>query len=201
MTCQQWNEQLKQWLERRWPDRGAPECPPVLRRHADDCPRCRARLEAALLLLEGGALEPSCPPGLVERIIAGLQQQNRAARRIRPFSFALPAAAVLLIALGLVFLLRMPDRSVPDTVIVRFQLHAPDAGQVSVVGNWNRWDPQAQKLEDPDGDGVWEIEIPLKRDEEHQYQFLIDGQRWIPDPGAALQVDDGFGGVNSVLQI
>ena len=137
----------------------------------------------------------------VERIIAGLQQQNRAARRIRPFSFALPAAAVLLVALGLVFLLRMPDRSVPDTVIVRFQLHAPDAGQVSVVGNWNRWDPQAQKLEDPDGDGVWEIEIPLKRDEEHQYQFLIDGHRWIPDPGAALQVDDGFGGVNSVLQI
>jgi hypothetical protein len=52
-----------------------------------------------------------------------------------------------------------------------------------------------------DGDGVWEIEIPLKKGEEHQYQFLVDGESWIPDPEAPLQVGDGFGGVNSVLQI
>jgi len=100
-----------------------------------------------------------------------------------------------------VLLFRMPADFSEDTVVVRFRLHAPEAREVSVVGNWNQWDPDAQKLENPDGDEVWEIEIPLKRGEEHQYQFLIDGETWIPDPEAPLQVEDGFGGVNSILQI
>jgi 1,4-alpha-glucan branching enzyme len=105
------------------------------------------------------------------------------------------------VALGAGLLLQRQGRNPDEMIIVRFELRAPDARDVAVVGNWNRWDPQAQKLGDPDGDGVWEIEIPLKRGEEHQYQFLIDGTNWIPDPDAPLQVDDGFGGVNSVLQI
>ena len=54
---------------------------------------------------------------------------------------------------------------------------------------------------DADGDGVWEIQVPLRRGQEHQYQFLIDGSLWVPDPTAPLQVDGGLGGVNSVLQI
>jgi 1,4-alpha-glucan branching enzyme len=112
-----------------------------------------------------------------------------------------PAAALLLIALGIGLLFPRQGRGGGETVVVRFELQAPEAQDVAVVGNWNRWDPEAQKLKDPDGDGIWEIEIPLKRGEEHQYQFLIDGQNWIPDPEAPLQVKDGFGGVNSVLQI
>jgi len=153
------------------------------------------------MLIDGSALDRTPPSGLSERIIARLEARKKTGSRMRPLRFALPAAAMILFALGLVFLLRSPYRSGNDTVIVRFELHAPNAAEVSVVGNWNRWDPEAQKLEDPEGDGVWEIEIPLKRDREHQYQFLIDGQSWIPDPEAPLRVDDGFGGVNSVLQI
>jgi 1,4-alpha-glucan branching enzyme len=72
---------------------------------------------------------------------------------------------------------------------------------VALVGDWNRWDPEAQKLRDPDGDGVWELEVRLKRGQEQRYQFLIDGERWVADPEAPLKVEDAFGGMSSVLQI
>lgn len=33
----------------------------------------------------------------------------------------------------------------------------------------------------------------------YQYKFILDGTTWIPDPGNADTVPDGFGGVNSVF--
>jgi hypothetical protein len=56
-------------------------------------------------------------------------------------------------------------------------------------------------MTDVDGDGIWQIEIEVQPDKEYQYQFLINGERWIPDPEAPMNVDDGFGGENSVLNI
>jgi 1,4-alpha-glucan branching enzyme len=56
-------------------------------------------------------------------------------------------------------------------------------------------------MHDADGDGVWELRLKLNESGEYQYQFLINGKRWVPDPNAPLQVEDGFGGTNSVLDI
>ncbi len=75
------------------------------------------------------------------------------------------------------------------------------AKTVSVVGDWNAWDPNRDRLRDPNGDGTWEITLRLRKGEDLRYQFLIDGERWVADPQALLQVDDGFGGTSSVLQI
>jgi len=36
---------------------------------------------------------------------------------------------------------------------------------------------------------------------EHQYQFVVDGRTWRPDSTAHAQVDDGFGGTNSVIVV
>jgi 1,4-alpha-glucan branching enzyme len=80
-------------------------------------------------------------------------------------------------------------------------INMPDATSVSVVGDWNSWNPEADILSDPDGDGIWEIRIRLDKNNEYRYQFLINGRDWIPDPASPLQVDDGFGGINSVLEI
>ena len=49
--------------------------------------------------------------------------------------------------------------------------------------------------------GTWEITIPLRKGSMYTYDFLVDGQRWIPDPGSRTQVDDGFGGLSSVLRL
>jgi hypothetical protein len=201
MTCEQWNEGFSKWLDQDWTNRIGIQCPPSVRRHAESCPRCGPRLQAALLLVEGSSLQRQPPPGLAERIAARLRAKTPIRPRLRPLWIGIPAAALLVAGLGIGLLLPRQRGGAEETIVVRFELQAPEARAVAVVGSWNYWDPEAQKLGDRDGDGIWEIEIPLRRGEEHQYQFLIDGQTWIPDPKAPLQVKDGFGGVNSVLQI
>ena len=201
MTCDQWNEELRKWLDQDWNNRTVLRCPSSVRRHAEGCPRCGPRLQAALLLVEGSTLQRQPPPGLAGRIAARLAERTPLRRQLRPFWIGIPAVALLVVGLGVGLLIPRPGRGAEETVVVRFELRAPEAKAVTVVGSWNYWDPEAQKLKDRDGDGIWEIEIPLKPGEEHQYQFLIDGRTWIPDPKAPLRVEDGFGGVNSVLQI
>lgn len=94
------------------------------------------------------------------------------------------------------------SESGPRTVVrVEFRLEAPRASQVAVVGDWNGWDAEANPLRDSDGDGVWETTVTLRPGEEYQYQFLVDDETWMPDPSSPLTVDDGFGGMNSVLNI
>jgi len=201
MTCEQWSEEFKQWLDHDWTNGDDPSCPLSLRQHGESCSRCGPRLQAALLLVEGKPLNRQPPFGLAERIVERLGSGPPIRSKAWLPWVGIPAAALLLVALGFLLVLRTPGRSAGQTIVVRFELQAPNAREVSVVGDWNQWNAKTQNLKDPDGDGVWEIEIPLKKGEEHQYQFLIDGENWIPDPEAPLQVEDGFGGVNSVLQI
>jgi hypothetical protein len=153
------------------------------------------------MLVEGTSLNRQPPLGLAGRINARLSYRKPARSRLWTLRIGIPVAAMLFLALAIGLLQQRPVRGAPETIVVRFELQAPGAREVSVVGSWNRWDPEMQHLEDSDGDGVWIIEIPLRKGKEHQYQFLIDGENWIPDPTAPLQIDDGFGGINSVLQI
>ena len=47
--------------------------------------------------------------------------------------------------------------------------------------------------------GSWEALVDVPWDTPVQYKFLIDGGTWITDPGNPTQVDDGFGGFNSLM--
>ena len=49
------------------------------------------------------------------------------------------------------------------------------------------------------GDATWAIDLELKPGRQ-EYRFVVDGQ-WQEDPDAAEQVDNPFGGKNSVLVI
>ncbi|MBN1836710.1 MAG: isoamylase early set domain-containing protein, partial [Spirochaetales bacterium] len=121
--------------------------------------------------------------------------------RLRPLGRVLvPAAAALVAVVITLGVLRGTGPREAAEVRVLLVLEAPQATQVSAVGDWNGWDPQAHPLSDPDGDGVWTVEIRVQRGAELRYQFLIDNQRWVPDPRSPFQVDDGFGGTASVLQ-
>jgi 1,4-alpha-glucan branching enzyme len=72
-----------------------------------------------------------------------------------------------------------------------FSYYAPSARQVTLAGNFNNWggtqgggryDPSIDPMEDPDGDGVWTIVVPLPAGR-YQYKFVIDGGvRWEQDP-------------------
>ena len=84
---------------------------------------------------------------------------------------------------------------------VHFHLVAPEAEHVVLVGDFTGWEASQLHLEDPDGDGIWETWVTLRRNSVYEYNFVIDGEVWISDPNASIQVDDGFGGESSLLRL
>ena len=90
--------------------------------------------------------------------------------------------------------------SVDTMQLVQFMLVAPNAQTVSVVGDFNDWDPAAMPLREAAGAGVWTITVPLTAGR-HQYVFMVNGSRWTPDPAAPLAVEDSFGMPNSVITV
>ena len=122
----------------------------------------------------------------------------RKSRRLLPLMPA--AAAVIIFTLAGIFL--FPQfKARKDEVIVKFELTAPEAKSVSLVGDFNNWEPSKLILKDPDSDGKWELKIKLKKGKIYTYNFLIDGTKWIPDPSSLIKVKDDFGGESSILKI
>ncbi len=90
-------------------------------------------------------------------------------------------------------------RPVADTVFVHFELAAPEAQSVSVAGSFNGWQVGALAMT-KNATGLWSATVALPVGE-HRYDFVVDGKRWVPDPTAHAEVDDGFGGMNSVIVV
>ena len=87
----------------------------------------------------------------------------------------------------------------PESVFVKFILFAPAAKNVTLAGTFNRWEPGTTPLVRVNDEGVWTVTLGLPVGQ-HQYAFVVDGQRWVVDP-AAPTVDDGFGRKNSVVSV
>lgn len=83
---------------------------------------------------------------------------------------------------------------------VKFVLVAPQASHVTVVGNFNGWNPSANPMERTPTGGTWTVTVPLEAGR-HEYSFVVDGKHWMPDPSAPLAARDGFGVANSVLLV
>jgi len=79
---------------------------------------------------------------------------------------------------------------------VFFSFYAPTAKSVTISGSFNAWDVHKDRMSGPDKSGVWSDVIPLPEGR-YEYLFIVDG-KWLPDPSVP-EVDDGFGGKNSVL--
>jgi hypothetical protein len=91
-------------------------------------------------------------------------------------------------------------RAVSEGRPVQFILVAPTASSVSLVGSFNDWDPQSTPLRRTVTGGAWMVEIPLVAGR-HQYAFIVDGKRWMPDPSGVPAVEDDFGLPNSVVTV
>lgn len=171
----------------------------------------RSEGEAAQHLLAAVDRRPVRFPDLTARVMATIAARPRRKLwrrvfepreiriRVRPWLLApaLAAAAALVLWIGR----SRPDAATstsPGLVTVRFVLSAPEAHDVGVAGTFNQWDANATPLVRT-GAGVWTATISLPAGE-HQYAFVVDGVRWVPDP-AAPAVDDGFGRRNSVLTL
>ncbi len=70
---------------------------------------------------------------------------------------------------------------------INFIFYAPDARSVSLVGDFNDWNPAAHPME-RQPDGAWLIQIPMNHGH-HHYQFVVDGKPTL-DPRAQGTVCD-----------
>lgn len=86
-----------------------------------------------------------------------------------------------------------------EAVSVQFQLEAPDASTVSLVGSFGGWEAEVA-LSDPDGDGIWSGRVLLPPGV-HEYMFLVNGSELRTDPLAERYREDGFGNRNAVIAL
>jgi hypothetical protein len=145
-------------------------------------------------------------PGLVRRALGALLAPREVRLQWRPV-YALAAAATLALLLASPWSPGRRDsspaaaengsagRSAP--VFVQFRLQVESATSVALAGSFTGWQP-AHALQQS-ADGVWTVVVPITPGV-HDYVFVVDGERWLPDPYAP-QVDDGFGGTNSRLTL
>jgi hypothetical protein len=188
----------------------------LLNEHLERCRHCASLYGALVPLLRhdaGGSSRLSAEPGhlsegftkeLMGKLAGGSTFRRPLSARRRhfapPLRLVLAIAVVLLLAGGFLswIWLVQPGR---EEVLVRFELVAPEARSVNLVGDFNDWDPHRFAMKDTTGEGNWQIAIRLKKGQVYTYNFLMDGQQWIADPNSLRQVDDGFGGKNSVLEL
>lgn len=111
-------------------------------------------------------------------------------------AFAGAVTAVLLIGATLIY----TDRIFSDQVRVTFEIQAPDASKIELVGSFNNWEPGNIELKGPNKAGRWSTSVKLKEGR-HEYMFLVDGKTWITDPSAAIYRPDGFGRDNAIIDI
>ena len=84
--------------------------------------------------------------------------------------------------------------------IVRFVIAMPAARSVSLVGDFNGWNPVSTPLAQDAAGRVWTISMPLPAGT-YQYAFVVDGKVWVADPAASITLKDEFGAPSSVLTV
>jgi len=116
----------------------------------------------------------------------------------RPFTRVWPwlaAAAVL----GALLIGRPWRASGNGSDALQFVLVAPQAASVSLVGDFNDWDPSRAPMHAARG-GVWATVVSLAPGR-YRYAFLVDGVEWRADPSAPPVRDEEFGSPSSVVTV
>jgi len=164
-------------------------------------------------------------PGARDRIMAAVRAEpvpvpaSPWRRLLRPHVFRMSPAASALLAAGLVGIgvltglatsnrggqksverppsgVAVSQPPVSDT-LVKFVFVAPQAKNVTLVGDFNEWDLTKTPMTRAGDSGLWTVVLPLSAGR-HLYAFVVDGSSWVQDPSAPIAPDDGFGHANSV---
>lgn len=94
---------------------------------------------------------------------------------------------------------RVSNATPSERETVRFELAAPRAAHVALVGSFNEWNPIATPLERDPATGKWIVSLRLPPGR-HVYAFVVDGDV-TADPTAPRAADDDFGSAKSVLLV
>lgn len=90
------------------------------------------------------------------------------------------------------------NNSKQKTKLIRFSLLAVDAKKVSLVGEFNNWNPDSDPMQRNDN-GIW-TKIKKLSPGDIQYKFWLDGE-WMQDPENLRACPNCFGTQNSVVNV
>jgi len=79
-----------------------------------------------------------------------------------------------------------------------FTYENANATKVSIVGNFNDWNKDANPMV-KDG-SIWKTNISLKPGK-HEYQYVVNDTDWVVDPKEATSVKNKYEGMNSVIEV
>ena len=145
-----------------------------------------------------------------DALLSRIESDSRLDRRppgwtIRPaMAIAAGLLLVLLGAAGATLVSRATNRPGVAALLpsgkplVRFVYVAPAAAHVSVVGDFNQWNPSAVPLRRLN-DGTWIADVPLTPGR-YAYAFVVDG-KLESDPTAPRAADSDFGVANSIVMV
>ena len=77
----------------------------------------------------------------------------------------------------------------------QFAFQAPTTRQVSLAGDFNKWDTKAAPMH-KGSDGIWRLSVPLGPGR-YEYRFYADGV-WQDDPNAQQKAANTLGTENCV---
>lgn len=135
---------------------------------------------------------------------------------LRPV-FGVAATMILMIAVLIPYYFDAPREVVPvnnttmqesvqqvshsqEQVWVRFVYIDEKAQSIEVAGDFNGWEPIPLEKQEVNGEQVWTGLVSMSRGE-HRYMFVKDGEKWVTDPMAPMQREDGFGNKNAVIYL
>lgn len=77
---------------------------------------------------------------------------------------------------------------------------AQGAQTINLVGDFNDWDQNATQMQQLK-DNSFKAVIELSKDNEYQYKYLLDGERWENDWKADKYTSSPYGEDNSVVVV
>lgn len=81
-----------------------------------------------------------------------------------------------------------------------FFYHDDSAEKVTLAGDFNNWNSTSIDFS-KEANGIWRIEIAIPELGRFRYKFIINGTRWIDDPGNGIKEPDNYGGFNSIVTL
>ena len=108
-------------------------------------------------------------------------------------ALAASLAAVVFTRLG-------PDPLTRGRREIRFTISAEAASRVTLVGDFNDWNPARTPLRRTSATGEWSVTLPLLPGS-YRFSFLLDGRIWQSDPERPAAPDPDFGTPTSVVTV
>jgi 1,4-alpha-glucan branching enzyme len=71
---------------------------------------------------------------------------------------------------------------------MNFYCPAPQATKVSLVGDFNRWNPSSHPMQ-PAADGVWFLKLDMHHGH-HRYAFMVDGVLTLDEQAQGITRND-----------